>query len=316
MILDRDSGEIEHKHFYEIVNFLSENDVLVLNNTKVIPARMYAKKLTGGKVELLLLKKIDNLLYEVLLGGAGKIKENDILILPDEKETCTLLKKLGNGKGLVRFNFTFQGVFDRYIDENGITPTPPYIKRDKPFDEDKDRYQTVFAESEGSCAAPTAGLHFTKELLEKIKLKGVEIIYITLHVGFGTFKPIKCDNIEDHAMDSEFLEISDLNTELLNNFKKKGKRIIAVGTTTSRALESASIKGFLKQFCGETSLFIYPGYKFKFIDSIITNFHLPDSTLILLVSAFTGKSHILNAYREAIKSGYRFYSYGDAMFIR
>jgi S-adenosylmethionine:tRNA ribosyltransferase-isomerase len=316
MILDRKTGEIEHKKFFEIVSYLTANDVLVLNDTKVIPARMYVKKVTGGKVELLLLKEIEALKYEILLGGAGKVKENDFLILPDGIKKCSLLEKLGDGKWLAHFDFDSKEEFDNYLDKYGITPTPPYIKRSNPLEQDKLRYQTIYAKTRGSCAAPTAGLHFTEELIKKIDDIGVKIVYLTLHVGFGTFKPIKCENVEDHVMDSEFIEISNQTANKLQEYKTMGKRIISVGTTSTRALETASRDGCIRPYQGGTSLFIYPGYKFKFVDSMITNFHLPDSTLILLVSAFAGKEIISNAYQEAILSGYRFYSYGDAMFVK
>ncbi len=316
MIVDRKTGKLEHNSFFEIPKFLTENDVLVLNNTKVIPARFFVRKVTGGKVELLILKRIDALVFEVLLGGGKNLQINDKLILPDEDRTCTLLKKGQRGKWIVEFDFQSSLEFVNYAEKFGITPTPPYIKRDEPNKEDRTRYQTVYAEHEGSCAAPTAGLHFTDQLLKKLKDKGVTILYLQLHVGLGTFLPVKCENVNDHVMEPEYVEISEDTVFALNKAKKMGKRIIAVGSTTTRALETASESGMIKSYKGETNLFVLPGYEFRFVDSMITNFHLPDSTLILLVSAFAGKDLIAKSYKQAIDHNYRFYSYGDAMFIK
>lgn len=315
LVLNRKTCSIEHKKFYEIVDYLSDNDVLVLNDTKVVPARLFAKKETGAKIELLILKEIEELVFEVIIGNSRRIKEGDSLILPDGEKKCRIQKKLDSGKALVEFDFETKSEFQDYLEENGITPTPPYIKRENADPDDKERYQTVYAKNKGSCAAPTAGFHFTEELLDTLKKKGVKIVYVTLHVGLGTFQPIKCRDVRDHVMERELIEIAEDAALDLNRAKSDGKRIVAVGTTAVRTLESAFLNGIITTCKKETDLFIYPGYEFKFVDTLITNFHLPDSTLILLVSAFAGKDLVLKSYREAIEKGYRFYSYGDAMFI-
>jgi S-adenosylmethionine:tRNA ribosyltransferase-isomerase len=315
MILHRKTGNIEHRKFYEIADYLSDNDVLVLNDTKVIPARLFASKSTGAKIELLILKALSNLVFETIIGGFRRLKDGDILILPNTEKRCRIVKKLENGKSIVEFDFDAKSDLESYLEQNGITPTPPYIKRYDPNPDDKERYQTIYARNKGSSAAPTAGFHFTDELIEKIVNKGVKLIYVTLHIGLSTFQPIKCSNIEEHVMGYETIEVTHDAADQLNEAKSQGKRILAVGTTSVRTLESAYTDGQITPCKKETNLFIYPGYEFKFVDAMITNFHLPDSTLILLVSAFAGKNTILNAYKEAIEHSYRFYSYGDAMFI-
>jgi len=314
MVLYRDSGKIEHRIFRDIAEYLKEGDVLVLNDTKVIPARLFGRLETGGKVELLLIRQPLPNVWEVMAKPARKLKEGKRIIFDEELEGI-VKGYAGEGKRLVEFNVKGNKDFMEKLEEVGHIPLPPYIEREE-RPEDKEKYQTVFAQKPGAVAAPTAGLHFTKELLEKLKSKGVIIKTVTLHVGPGTFKPVKVEKVEEHKMDYETYNVPEETAEEINRAKSEGRRVVAVGTTVVRTLESAADeKGKVKAGEDSTNLFIYPGYKFKVIDALITNFHLPRSTLIMLVSAFAGRERILNAYREAVKEGYRFYSYGDAMFI-
>lgn len=312
LVLDKESGEIEHKNFTNIIDFLNEGDVLVLNNTRVIPARLLGKKEnTGGKVEFLLLNNIEGDFWETLVKPGKKAKIGDIIEFGDGilKAEVVDIKEGGTRK----IKFIYDGIFNEILDELGEMPLPPYITEKL---EDKERYQTVYSKIEGSAAAPTAGLHFTDELLEAIKEKGVNIAYITLHVGLGTFRPVKVDDVDNHEMHSEFFEVSKETAHIINKAKENNKKIISVGTTSTRTLESVSVDGRVKESRGWTDIFIYPGFKFKVIDSLITNFHLPESTLVMLVSALSSKENVLNAYEEAIKERYRFFSFGDAMIIK
>lgn len=311
LVYNRKKDSIEHKHFYDIIDYLKEGDVLVRNNTKVLPARMYAKTPHGGKVEILLLKRFNLTDWEVLVKPGKKCKEGVVLTISDNLSLKIIGKNQDAGSRIV--SFIYQGVFEDELSKVGEMPLPPYIKKKL---EDKNRYQTVYAKTDGSAAAPTAGLHFTPELLEKIKNKGVIIVDVLLHVGLGTFRPVKEDNILDHHMHSEYYEISSEAAEIINKAKKEGRRVIAVGTTSVRTLESASDQnGFVKPIKDNTEIFIYPSYKYKCVDALITNFHLPMSTLIMLVSAFSDREKILNVYNVAVKEKYRFFSFGDAMFI-
>ncbi len=314
MVLHRKTGEVEHRIFRDIVNYLEEGDLLVINDTKVIPARLFGRLDTGGKVELLLIRQIEPNLWEVMARPARKLKEGKRVIF--DRELIGVVKGYsGEGKRFVEFELTGNKTFMEKLEEIGHVPLPPYIEREERR-EDREKYQTVFAKREGAVAAPTAGLHFTKELLEKLKEKGIIIKPVTLHVGPGTFKPVKVENVEEHRMDYETYFVPEETAKAIEETRRKGKRVIAVGTTVVRTLESASDElGNVRPGEGTTNLFIYPGYKFKVVDALITNFHLPRSTLLMLVSAFAGKEKVLNAYREAVKEGYRFYSYGDAMFI-
>ncbi|MCI5583513.1 MAG: tRNA preQ1(34) S-adenosylmethionine ribosyltransferase-isomerase QueA [Anaeroplasma sp.] len=310
MVLNREKKTIEHKCFSDILDYLTDNDVLVLNDTKVIPARLYGhKEDTNALIEILLLKDLGDNVWETLAKPQRKVKLDTIISFGDGRLKAKCIAK--EDMGICRFKLIYDGILVEILDSLGEMPLPPYIHQKL---DDKDRYQTVYAKNPGSAAAPTAGLHFTNDLIEKIKNKGVEIIYVTLHVGLGTFRPVDEDDLTNHKMHSEYYEISKYSAERLNLAKKNGKRIIAVGTTSTRTLESAYDNGF-KECCANTSIFIYPGYKFKAIDAQITNFHLPKSTLIMLVSAFAGREFILNAYNEAVKEKYRFFSFGDAMFI-
>ncbi len=312
LVLDKKTGEMEHKHFYDIVDYLKEGDCLVLNNTKVIPARLFgSRKGSGGKVELLLLTRKTEKTWEVLVKPGRKARVGEEIEFGEGLLTATVKEIIEDGNRIVEFNY--EGIFEEVLDQLGEMPLPPYIHEKL---EDKDRYQTVYAKYEGSAAAPTAGLHFTQELLEKIKEKGVKIAYVTLHVGLGTFRPVKVDDVLNHEMHSEYYSITEEDAKLINSIKQKGGRIISVGTTSTRTLESnADENGNIKAGSGWTNIFIYPGYSFKCIDGLITNFHLPESTLIMLVSALAGKEHVLQAYNEAVKAQYRFFSFGDAMFI-
>lgn len=312
LVLDKESGEIEHKNFTNIIDFLNEGDVLVLNNTRVIPARLLGKKEnTGGKVEFLLLNNIEGDFWETLVKPGKKAKIGDIIEFGDGilKAEVVDIKEGGTRK----IKFIYDGIFNEILDKLGEMPLPPYITEKL---EDKERYQTVYSKIKGSAAAPTAGLHFTDELLEAIKEKGVNISYITLHVGLGTFRPVKVDDADNHEMHSEFFEVSKETAHIINKAKENNKKIISVGTTSTRTLESVSVDGRVKESRGWTDIFIYPGFKFKVIDSLITNFHLPESTLVMLVSALSSKENVLNAYEEAIKERYRFFSFGDAMIIK
>lgn len=313
MILDRKTGEIKHEVFYNIVNYLDKDDVMVLNDTKVMPARIIGEKTdTKAVIELLILKNIEGDIWEVLAKPAKRIKIGTEISFGNGllKAKCISIGE----EGIRNVEFIYEGIFYEILDRLGSMPLPPYIKEKL---EDKDRYQTVYAKNIGSAAAPTAGLHFTKELLKQIADKGIKICYITLHVGLGTFRPVSVDDVTNHKMHSEFYSMSKEVANVLNDAKKQGKRIIAVGTTSTRTLETIMTKyGKFKETSGWTDIFIYPGYEFKAIDAQITNFHLPKSTLIMLVSAFASKEIILNAYQEAVKNKYRFFSFGDSMFIK
>ena len=313
LTLNKVTGAVEHKaHFYELVEELNEGDVLVFNNTKVIPARLYGhREGSGGKVEVLLLTPLGENRWEWLVKPGKKCPVGQVIVF-DERLKATVLDKTDFGGRIVEF--TVDGIFDDIIQEIGEMPLPPYIHEKL---EDKERYQTVYAKEKGSAAAPTAGLHFTPELLEKIKAKGVELEFVTLHVGLGTFRPVSVESIEDHDMHSEFYSVSPETAARINDAKAKGRRIIAVGTTSVRTLESASTDdGVLQGTSGWTQIFIYPGYTFKMVDALVTNFHLPQSTLLMLISALAGREHCLAAYEEAVREKYRFFSFGDAMFIR
>lgn len=312
MILDKNTGKTEHKHFYDIVDFLKEGDTLILNDTKVIPARIYGvKEGTGGGIEFLLLHKHSLDEWEVILKPGRRAKPGAKFIFGNGELKAEILDIVNDGNRLVKFYY--DGVFEDVLDKLGEMPLPHYITKKL---EDRDRYQTVYAKNSGSAAAPTAGLHFTPELLEKIKEKGVNIGYVTLHVGLGTFRPVKADMITDHKMHSEFYILPKETAELVNLTKKQGKRVISVGTTATRVLETAGLfSPILSEKTGWTDIFIYPGKSFNVIDGLITNFHLPESTLIMLVSALAGRENVLNAYNEAVKEKYRFFSFGDAMFI-
>jgi len=310
MILDRSKKTINHKYFYNIINHLEAGDCLVINNTKVIPARLYGEKTTGAKIEILLLKEIDSFTWECLTKPAKRLKLGSEIVFSEDLKG-KVVKDLD--KGIKHIRFQYEGSFQNIIDIIGEMPLPPYIKEKL---EEKNRYQTVYAKKTGSAAAPTAGLHFTDELLEKIQDKGVKIAYITLHVGLDTFRPVKVDKISDHKMHSEYYEIDDENAELINSTKNSGGKVISVGTTSTRTLETIGKQtGFVEPGYGWTDIFLYPGYEFKVVDGLITNFHLPESTLLMLVSAFASKDYIFKAYEEAIKERYRFFSFGDAMFI-
>ncbi len=312
LVLDKDTGEIEHSNFSNILSYLNQDDVLVLNDTKVMPARLYGtKEDTNAVIEILMLKEIGNDEWEVLSKPAKRVKLGTVVKFSDKlKAECI---KLGE-EGIRVFKFIYTGIFYEILDELGEMPLPPYIHEKL---KDKDRYQTVYAKNIGSSAAPTAGLHFTKELLKKIKDKGIKIEYITLHVGLGTFRPVSVDDVTKHKMHSEFYQMSKEVADVLNEAKKNGNRIISVGTTSTRTLETIiSLYGEFRECSGWTDIFIYPGYKFKAIDALITNFHLPKSTLIMLVSALAGKDNIMKAYKEAVDEEYRFFSFGDSMFIK
>ena len=311
MVLDRNNETIEHKIFKNILDYLKPGDCLVRNNTKVIPARIYGKKETGANVEFLLLNNIEGDIWEAIVRPGNKLHVGTKVTFGEGLLNAEILEVMEGGTRKVKF--TYNGIFNEILDQIGLMPLPPYIHKEL---KEKDRYQTVYAKYQGSAAAPTAGLHFTEELLEKIKEKGVEIANVTLHVGIGTFRPVKVEKIEEHHMHSEHYYIKKEDAEKINNAKKNGGRIISVGTTSCRVLESiADENGFVKETEGDTSIFIYPGYKFKCIDALITNFHLPESTLLMLVSALAGKDYIMKAYKEAVEQKYRFFSFGDAMFI-
>lgn len=311
MILNREKQTIEHKIFKDIIDYLEEGDCIVRNNTKVIPARIYGKKETGANVEFLLLKNIEGDIWESIVRPGNKLHVGTKVIFGDGILEAEVVDTMAGGTRKVKFKYN--GIFNEILDKIGLMPLPPYIHEEL---KDRDRYQTVYAKYNGSAAAPTAGLHFTPELLQKIEEKGIKIANVTLHVGIGTFRPVKEDEVEKHEMHSEHYYIKKEEAEKINETKKQGKRIIAVGTTSCRVLESvADEKGMLKETEGDTEIFIYPGYKFKCIDGLITNFHLPQSTLLMLVSALAGKDYIMGAYEEAVKEKYRFFSFGDAMFI-
>ena len=312
MVLNRKSGEIEHKIFKDITAYLKKGDCLVINNTKVLPARLIGvKEETGAKIELLLLKRRENDIWETLVKPGRKARKGAKISFGDGILTGEIMDEVEEGNRLIQFSY--EGIFEEILDQLGQMPLPPYITHQL---KDKNRYQTVYAKEEGSAAAPTAGLHFTKELLKEIEDMGVTIAHVTLHVGLGTFRPVKVENVLEHHMHSEFYCIEESEAKKINDTKKNGGRVIAVGTTSTRTLESATDEnGILQAKSGNTEIFIYPGYKFKMIDGLITNFHLPQSTLLMLVSAFSTRENILHAYEEAVKEGYRFFSFGDAMFL-
>lgn len=311
LVYDRKTGEVLHKHFYDLPSFLKAGDVLVRNNTKVLPARMYGYTPNGGKVEILLLKRFDLNEWEVLVKPGKKAKKGTVLFVSEElkAEIMDIIEDSGGR----RVRFIYDGVFEDIISRVGEMPLPPYITEKL---KDRSRYQTVYAKTDGSAAAPTAGLHFTDRLLTELKEKGVEIVDILLHVGLGTFRPVKADEVTEHKMHSEYYEISEAAAERINLAKKEGRRVIAVGTTSVRTLESvADENGFVKAQKGNTEIFIYPPYKFKCVDSLITNFHLPKSTLVMLVASMTGREKILELYNLAVEKRYRFFSFGDSMLV-
>ena len=310
--LDRETGEIQHTDFKHITRYLNPGDCLVINDTKVIPARLYGSKVgTDAGIEILLLKRKGDNVWETLVKPGKKAKPGTVISFGDGLLTGEVIDVVEEGNRLIRFHY--EGIFEEILDKLGEMPLPPYITHKL---EDKNRYQTVYAKNEGSAAAPTAGLHFTEELLEEIRRMGVNIAHVTLHVGLGTFRPVKVDDVEKHHMHSEFYVVEEDQAKLINDTKKNGGRIISVGTTSCRTLESAADEdGNLQAKSGWTEIFIYPGYQFKIIDGLITNFHLPESTLLMLVSALAGKENIMKAYEEAVRERYRFFSFGDAMFI-
>ena len=311
MVLNRAKQTIEHKTFKDIIDYLEPGDCLVRNNTKVIPARLYGKKSTGAKIEFLLLNRIEGDIWECIVRPGHKLKPETEVEFGDGILKAKVLDVMDGGTRKVEFKY--EGIFNEILDKIGLMPLPPYIHESL---KDNDRYQTVYAKYEGSAAAPTAGLHFTPELFEKIREKGVEVANVTLHVGIGTFRPVKVENVEDHHMHSEHFYIKQEDVDKINNAKKNGKRVIAIGTTSCRVLETiADENGMVKPTEGDTQIFIYPGYKYKCLDGLVTNFHLPESTLIMLVSALAGRDYIMKAYNEAVKERYRFFSFGDAMLI-
>jgi len=312
MVLDKSTGHIEHKIFKDIIGYLEEGDCLVLNDTRVMPARLYgSKEGSGGKMEFLLLRRLEKDIWETLVKPGKRAKVGATFTFGNGELKAEVIEVLDNGNRKVKF--FYEGIFEAVLDALGEMPLPPYITEKL---EDKERYQTVYSKEVGSAAAPTAGLHFTKELLEEIKAKGINIAFVTLHVGLGTFRPVKAENIEEHEMHEEYYYLNSENAEIINRTKEKGKKVIAVGTTSNRTLESiADENGRVREASGYTSIFIYPGYKFKIVDALITNFHLPESTLIMLISAFSNREIIMNAYNVAVENKYRFFSFGDAMFI-
>ena len=309
--LDKTTGELEHRHFYELLDYLREGDCMVFNDSRVLPARLIGARPTGGSVELVLLRDLGEGRWECLSRPGRKTKPGTELLFGNGELKATVESVAEGGNRIVRF--AYEGIFLEVLERLGKMPLPPYIKEEL---QDSERYQTVYSREIGSAAAPTAGLHFTKELMEKIAAKGVKLCYVTLHVGLGTFRPVKAEEIEDHEMHSEFCIIPEETARIVSETKKKGGRVIAVGTTSCRTLESfAGVDGSLPATSGWTNIFIYPGYTFKCVDALVTNFHLPESTLIMLVSALAGREHVLHAYEEAVKERYRFFSFGDAMFI-
>lgn len=313
LVLDKETGEVSHRSFRDILEFLNEGDCLVLNDTRVIPARLYGEREdTGSAVEFLLLEQKSEDLWEVILKPGKKCKPGHIISFGNGKLKAEILEIKDGGNRLVKF--IYEGIFNEVLSELGEMPLPPYIHEKLA---DRDRYQTVYAKHDGSAAAPTAGLHFNDEMLEAVREKGIKTAFVTLHVGLGTFRPVKAEKISEHLMHSEFYHITEETAEIINNTKKNGGKVICVGTTSTRVVESvADENGQLKEASGYTDIFIYPGYKFKCLDGLITNFHLPKSTLIMLVSALAGKENVLNAYKDAVNERYRFFSFGDAMFIK
>lgn len=311
MVLNRETGEIAHKHFYDVIDYLNPGDCLVLNDSRVLPARLMGHRPTGGAVEVLLLRDLGNKQWECLCKPGRKMREGDTVTFGDGELTATVRQVQEDGNRVVEFHY--QGIFLEVLERLGKMPLPPYIKAELP---DQERYQTVYSREVGSAAAPTAGLHFTQELLEKIRNKGVKTAFVTLHVGLGTFRPVKAEEVLDHHMHSELCMMSQQTADILNETKRNGGRVICVGTTSCRTLESlVNDDGSFEAKSRWTDIFIYPGYTFKAMDALITNFHLPESTLVMLVSAFAGREKILNAYNEAVKERYRFFSFGDAMLI-
>ena len=311
MLLDKKSGEIEHRHFYDLPEYLHKGDCLVMNDSRVLPARLFGKRITGGAVEVLLLRDRGEGVWECLTRPGRKTRAGTKLVFGNNELSALVIDEIEGGNRLIKFEYS--GIFLETLERLGRVPLPPYIHEEL---KDAERYQTVYSREIGSAAAPTAGLHFTTELLDVLKDKGVRLSYVTLHVGLGTFRPVKAERIEDHEMHAEYCIIPPETVKEVNSAKEEGRRVIAVGTTSCRTLESrANEDGTLTEYSGFTNAFIYPGYRFKCIDALITNFHLPESTLIMLVSALAGRENILNAYEEAIKERYRFFSFGDAMFI-
>ena len=313
MVVDRKTGEIEHKVFHDVIDYLEKGDTLVLNNTRVMPARLIGEKEeTGGKIEFLLLKRIEGDKWECLAKPGKKAKVGAMFTFGEGKLKA-VVREIGlDGNRVIEF--IYNGIFEEILDELGQMPLPPYIHEKL---DDRERYQTVYSKEKGSAAAPTAGLHFTEDLLEKIREKGVNIAFVTLHVGLGTFRPVKVESIDEHIMHSEYYELDEENAKIINDTKKRGNRVIAVGTTSTRTLETiGNENGEVRAQSGWTNIFIFPGYKFNIVDALITNFHLPESTLIMLVSALAGKENIMNAYKKAVEEKYRFFSFGDSMFIR
>lgn len=313
LVLERETGEVTHRKFRDILGYLNPGDCLVINDTKVIPARLIgSREGTNAKIEVLLLKRKENDIWETLVKPGKKAKPGTVICFGDRLLKGTVIDVVEEGNRLIQFSY--DGIFEEILDRLGQMPLPPYITHQL---QDKNRYQTVYAKHEGSAAAPTAGLHFTKELLQEIEDKGVKLAHVTLHVGLGTFRPVKVENVLDHHMHSEFYMVEESEAEKINQTKRDGGRVICVGTTSCRTIESASDEnGILKAGSGWTDIFIYPGYQFKILDCLITNFHLPESTLVMLVSALAGREHVLAAYEEAVKERYRFFSFGDAMFIK
>ncbi|WMJ75807.1 MULTISPECIES: tRNA preQ1(34) S-adenosylmethionine ribosyltransferase-isomerase QueA [unclassified Sedimentibacter] len=313
LVLDKSTGEVEHRHFYEIVNYLKKGDCLVINDTKVLPARLFGtRKDTGAVIELLLLKRIDDNKWETLVKPGKKARNGVEIVFKENLLSGKIIEVEDDGNRIIEFKYN--GIFEEILDQLGEMPLPPYIHEKL---EDKNRYQTIYAKNPGSAAAPTAGLHFNDELLKKIEEMGTDIARLTLHVGLGTFRPVKSEFISEHKMHSEYYELSEIEAEKINRAKMNGNRIISVGTTSTRTLETiGDDRGFVRAQKGWTDIFIYPGYKYKVVDTLITNFHLPESTLIMLVSALAGKENIMNAYNIAVKNKYRFFSFGDAMLIK
>jgi S-adenosylmethionine:tRNA ribosyltransferase-isomerase len=313
LVLGRESGSIEHRVFEDIREYLNKGDCLVLNDTRVIPARLLGEKEdTGGRIEFVLLKNLENDVWEVILKPGKRAKPGARFVFGGGELRAEVIEVAEGGNRLVRFEY--EGIFQEVLDRVGIVPLPPYITKKL---DDSERYQTVYSRYRGSAAAPTAGLHFTKDLLKELEDKGIRLAYLTLHVGLGTFRPVKAENVEEHVMHSEFFNLNEAAADTINKVKADGGRIIAVGTTSCRVLETVSTpEGMIKASSGWTDIFIYPGYRFKIVDALITNFHLPESTLIMLVSAFAGKEHIMEAYRTAVEERYRFFSFGDAMLIK
>lgn len=313
LVLDKQTGELEHKHFYDVINYLNEGDCLVINDTKVLPARLYGtKKDTNALIEILLLKRIDHNRWETLVKPGKKARVGAEIIFKEDLLKGTVISVEEDGNRIIEFQY--QGIFEEILDQLGEMPLPPYIHEKL---EDKNRYQTIYAKNPGSAAAPTAGLHFNDELLKKIEERGVNVAKLTLHVGLGTFRPVKAEFISEHKMHAEYYELSEEEAEKINRAKRNGKKVVSVGTTSTRTLETiGDTNGFVKAEKGWTDIFIFPGYEYKVVDSLITNFHLPESTLVMLVSALAGKENIMNAYSEAVKNKYRFFSFGDAMLIK